>query len=133
MKLGEKAFKLRAKKMFKVKDPALLDEPQFIEAVWEEDYKTNRHNIDMNFFSQYIPLFGFRFNIDMIYGLGAKANRMYFVVCSLNPPGRLYNKNDRSFDNIKTFNKIDFGSKLGGISFREDMKQYRNVNPSESA
>lgn len=79
---------------------------------------------DLNFFSQFVPEFGMRFTIEMVFRCDPK--KVYIAVCSLNPPGSLYDENPE-FEKAVLFTGVDFNSKMSGQKFAQPMFTFKNL------
>ena len=67
----------------------------------------------------------------MIYN--ALPKWLYFIILSLNPPGKLYDvDNGPSFEQYCVFKDIDFTSKVGYYLFNPQVEEFKNVYPSTS-
>lgn len=69
----------------------------------------NKKFLDLSFFSQYIPDFGMRFNVEMI--LRSEPKNIYIAIASLNPPGALY-QDKPEFEKAVLFTQINWESKM---------------------
>jgi len=56
---------------------------------------------------------------------------IYVAVCSINPPGSLY-QDEIGFEKVIVFNEVDFNSHVKGQKFLETFYAFVNVPPSEN-
>jgi len=122
--VNDKKFKSRLKKNVrktKYEDVTNID---FLEQVFEDKSKTPEFFLDLNYFSQYIPSIGFMFNIDLLFNFDP--SMVYVAVCSINPPGSLYQEN-MSTDRMVVYSEVDFKSNVQAQRFNESFYMLKHL------
>ena len=125
---NDKNFKKKIKKLFKKKAVEELLPDEFISCLFDDVERAPQELIDVNYFSQYIPEIGFRFSLDLIFH--CDPYQIYAAVCSINPPGSLYQE-EPGYEKVIVFNEIDFDSNVKGQKFTETFYSFVNVPSNE--
>jgi len=120
----DKKLKNKLKKNTHKKKYEAVTDVEFLDNVFDDVSIASDIFLDLNYFSQYISSIGFRFSIDLLFNFDP--SMIYVVVCSINPPGSLYQENS-SADKIVVYNEINFGSKIKGQRFKETFYMFVNL------
>ncbi|CAI2384337.1 unnamed protein product [Moneuplotes crassus] len=95
--------------------------------------------LDKKFFSEYIPQLGFTSSVDFL--LHSNPKSLYYIVCSLAPPGRLYMNDRRTLGledthaatDVQTTYKIDFESPQKAITFSDSKHNFYVTQPNATS
>ena len=124
----DKPFLKRLKKSTKKKSIKEASDMEVMMHVFGDPTKYTEDLIAVNYFSRYIMDIGFRFCLDMV--LNCDPHSMFVAICSINPPGALY-QDEVGYEKVIVFNEINFSSHVKSQKFMESFYAFVNVPENE--
>ena len=120
----DKKLKNKLKKNTHKKKYEAVTDVEFLDNVFDDVSIASDIFLDLNYFSQYISSIGFRFSIDLLFNFDP--SMVYVAVCSINPPGSLYQEN-MSTDRMVVYSEVDFKSNVQAQRFNESFYMLKHL------